>query len=312
MNEIQPKKTRLFLSISFCFFAWTIIELGILLFRTYLQIQADLPNDPSKAKTQFIIHLIFAIIWFFPGILSELSFIRSGYKILKHNPMGVNRACYIISALLALFLVIFTWLVFVITANFNLPGGDNNILNLLLIGWPCVLLSFLLGCIPTKKVKTIINERAEKFLYIGLIVFFISIIAIIVTSILKYYQIKERFFYDPGERANNIALMQTFIAFIIIPILSAELSCIRSIYKLFKYIPQGIVKMCYLISAFLAFITCSFFALLLLGVLFDITTANKIQNDILLLPGIPCLIVSFILGSLPAKKLSRPEDSSLS
>lgn len=304
MNEIQPKRTRLFLSISFCFFAWTIIELGILLFRTYLQIQADLPNDPSKAKTQFIIHLIFAIIWFFPGILSELSFIRSGYKILKHNPMGVNRACCIISALLALFVVIFTWLVFVITANFNLPGGDNNILNLLLNGWPCVLLSFLLGCMPTKKVKTSINERAKKFLYISMIVFFISIIAIIFSSIREYREIKETFANDPQSLVWMLGSIKETFILIFIPYLMVELSFIRSTYKLLKYNPRGIVKGCYLVSSFLSLLACIWIVIIFIGII-DVEALDismKIKDLMLLLPGFPTFIISFILGSLPVKK----------
>ena len=149
--EMRQKKCRWFLLISFVFFAWTAIEFVMLLFKTYLQIQADFPNDPSKVKVQFCIQLIFAIILLVPGIVSELSFIRSSYKMLKHEPKGGIKVCYMISALLALFLVIFLWIILVRIVFFPKPGGENDTMNLLLVtGWPSFLLSFVLGSLPIK------------------------------------------------------------------------------------------------------------------------------------------------------------------
>lgn len=158
--EMRQKRCRLFLLISFLVFSCSIVILVIDGIGTYFQIQDNFADKPFRAKREFLEYAFFTVIILMPGIALELSFIRSVYKMLKHEPVGIVRVCYTISALLALFLVIFLYLIFFRMAFFPKVGGENNTLNLLiLIEWPIFLICFILGSIPIKHSKSRSKRR---------------------------------------------------------------------------------------------------------------------------------------------------------
>ena len=158
--EMRQKRCRLFLLISFLVFLFSILILLTGGIGEYMQIQTDFADNRFRAKQELLANAIFALIILIPGIALELSFIRSVYKMLKHEPKGIIKACYITSALLALFLVVFLCLIFARMAFFPKVGGENNTLDLLiLMGWPSFLLSFILGSIPIKHSKSRSKRR---------------------------------------------------------------------------------------------------------------------------------------------------------
>lgn len=149
------------------------------------------------------------------------------------------------------------------------------------------------------------NKKAKMFLFIGLIVFFISVVAVINFIMSEIILIKETYPNSPNiQRTDDFAILMVIFVFIQIPILFVELSFIRSTYKLLKYNPRGIVKGCYLVSSFLSLFACIWIVLIFIGII-DVGALDisiKIQDLMLFFPGFPTFIISFILGSLPVKK----------
>ena len=147
---MKNRKRLIFLIICLAVFVASVIAVAIY----YCEAVTELNIILSEVTdTQERVGLEEGLIWSFFFTIAvlgaELSFIRSVYKMLKHEPVGIVRVCYTISALLALFLVIFLYLIFFRMAFFPKVGGENNTLNLLvLIEWPSFLLSFILGSIP--------------------------------------------------------------------------------------------------------------------------------------------------------------------
>lgn len=88
------------------------------------------------------------------------------------------------------------------------------------------------------------------------------------------------------------------------PSLLVELSCIRSIYRILKYEPKGIVRICWLLSAVLSFSAFVFQILVFTGVvdLLEGRTNVALLGYSLLLTGIPVAIVSFLLCSIHKKQ----------
>lgn len=147
------------------------------------------------------------------------------------------------------------------------------------------------------------NKKAKMFLFIGLIVFFMSVVAVINSNMSEIILIKETYPNNTSIRyTDDFAFLMMIFVFVHIPILFVELSFIRSTYKLLKYRPKGIIKICYIISSILTFFSCVFFALIFLGAFPELTSLNSDENVIILFSGTPTFIISFILGSLPVKK----------
>lgn len=81
------------------------------------------------------------------------------------------------------------------------------------------------------------------------------------------------------------------------PSLLVELSCIRSVYRILKYEPKGIIRICWLVSAVLSFFAFVFQILVHTGVL-----AYMEYETPLILSEFPVAIVSFLLCSIRKKQ----------
>lgn len=81
------------------------------------------------------------------------------------------------------------------------------------------------------------------------------------------------------------------------PFLLVELSCIRSLYRILKYEPKEIIRICWLFSAVLSFFAFVFQILVHTGVL-----AYMEYETPLILSEFPVAIVSFLLCSIRKKQ----------
>ena len=144
---MKTKKHTIFLLISLAIFSVTAI-IGII----YLcKSKADI-HIVSDTQLRYGLGLS----WFFnllgvAGILgTELSFIRSVYKILKFRPNKWARLCYIISALLAFLILAIFCLIIIDIFDYVSPRGRVYVEYIVLYGFPTVsVLSFILGSMPS-------------------------------------------------------------------------------------------------------------------------------------------------------------------
>ena len=91
--------------------------------------------------------------------------------------------------------------------------------------------------------------------------------------------------------------------FFTVAVLGAELSFIRSVYKMLKHKPRKLVGICYLVSTFLAFLSIAFYCLVVLKVFNFVSASGRdYTGDIYLLTFWPSFLVSFALGSVPVKQ----------
>lgn len=116
--------------------------------------------------TQLRVGLELSLFWsmfFAVGVLgTELSFIRSVYKMLKYKPDKWVRICYIISASLAVLSVAFYCLVALKVFNFVSANGRDYTGDICLFGlWPSFILSFILGSIPIGHTGTIVEHNSN-------------------------------------------------------------------------------------------------------------------------------------------------------
>ena len=91
--------------------------------------------------------------------------------------------------------------------------------------------------------------------------------------------------------------------FFTVPVLGAELSFIRSVYKMLKHKSRKLVGICYGASAVLAFLSVAFYCLVVLKVFnFASSSGRDYTADVYLLTFWPSFLVSFALGSVPVKQ----------
>ena len=147
------------------------------------------------------------------------------------------------------------------------------------------------------------NKKAKIFLCVGLICFLLTTIGVIIDNKLEYDRIQEAYANDWYELKFLNAMMQLILAWVIIPSLLVELSGIRSTYKLLKYKPKGNVKICYLISASLAFFAIAVVLLCYIGGL--IIKVSNFFLSIMVITMWPSFIISFVLGSIPIKRKKK-------
>jgi hypothetical protein len=143
------------------------------------------------------------------------------------------------------------------------------------------------------------NKKAKIFLCIGLICFLLTTIGVIIYNKLEYDRIQEAYTNDWYEIKIQNAMRLLMLCWVIIPGLLVELSGIRSTYKLLKHKPKGNVKICYLISASLAFLAIAVVLLCYIGGL--IIKVSNFFLSIMIITMWPSFIISFILGSIPVK-----------
>ena len=147
------------------------------------------------------------------------------------------------------------------------------------------------------------SRKHIMFLLIGLAVFVISAIM----AVIYYYDDKIEIDCLLSEVPDTqmrfgLELSLFFGVFFTIGALGTELSFIRSVYKILKYKPNKWIRICYIISAFLAFLAGVFYCLATFKI-FNFVSVNghDYTGDIHLFTLWPSFIVSFALGSIPIR-----------
>ena len=151
-------------------------------------------------------------------------------------------------------------------------------------------------------------KKHRLFLWISLAFFALSLVIFLVEMVLSYHEFKTTSStLSPNDLIRfEYAFVLELFAYIMlgIPALLVELSCIRSVYRILKYEPNGTIRICWLISALLSFSAFVFQVLIFTGVL-DFTWDSgsiKLQETVLLLTSLPIIIISFVLGINPKKQ----------
>ena len=148
------RKSRVFLGVSLALFAASVVEVLIRAIREYHVLEAECGNDSRMMLEVQYGTTVAVLVVFVPMFLLELSFIRSCYKLLKNQPHGAAKVCWILSAILAFSMFLLPWLQFHGIVDLNriengIPFDDA----MLLFGFPLLLVSLILGSIPMKEKK---------------------------------------------------------------------------------------------------------------------------------------------------------------
>ena len=152
------------------------------------------------------------------------------------------------------------------------------------------------------------TKKSRLFLWISLALFALSLVVFFAGIALSYYNFKATSStLSPNDLIHfEYVFVLELFAYVLfgIPALLLELCGIRSVYRILKYRPRNTAIICLLISAILSFSAFAFQALMLSGVLNFTTDSGsvKLQEILLLLTGLPVVIVSFVLGSIPIKQ----------
>ena len=147
--------------------------------------------------------------------------------------------------------------------------------------------------------------KKRLFLIISLTILLLYVICVISNEVIELEKTKIE---HPNNEDNIVSLsfviMTAINIFVAFPALLSELSCTRSIYKILKFNPRKPIKICYIISASLAFLAFAFTVLygLKLVTLDWIKPGMNFTFTILVLTMWPSFIISFILGSIPIKR----------
>lgn len=160
---MKNKKHTIFLIICFAIFIASVIAVIVY----FCKAKAELEHKLFEVTdTQFRVGLELSLFWsmfFTVGVLgTELSFIRSVYKMLKYKPNKCVRMCYIISASLAVLSVAFYCLVILKMFNFVSANGHDYIGDICLFTlWPSLIVSFVLGSIPIGHNRDIVDQNSN-------------------------------------------------------------------------------------------------------------------------------------------------------
>ena len=150
---VKRRKHTIFLMISLAVFVVSVIAVTVY----FCEAKAELDLILSEnTDTQFRVGLEESLIWsmfFTVAVLgSELSFIRSVYKMLKHKPRKWVGICYLISASLAVFSIAFFCLAVLEGFHFVSASGRDYTGDIyLLTFWPSFFVSFALGSFPISR-----------------------------------------------------------------------------------------------------------------------------------------------------------------
>ena len=148
------------------------------------------------------------------------------------------------------------------------------------------------------------SRKHKIFLMISLAVFVVSSIAVIIYYCEAVTELK-RILSEVEDTQFRVGLEESLVwsIFFTVPVLGAELSFIRSVYKMLKHKPRKRVGICYLISAFLAFLSVAFYCLVVLKVFNFVSASGRYYaGEVYLLTFWPLFFVSFALGSAPAEQ----------
>ena len=148
------RKSRVFLGVSLVLFVASVVEELIRAIREYHVLEAECGND-SRMMLEIQIGMTGAVVFILvPMFLLELSFIRSCYKLLKNQPHGAAKVCWILSEILAFSMFLLPWLQFHGIVDLNQLKIDIDTYDvMLLFGFPLLLVSLILGSIPMKEKK---------------------------------------------------------------------------------------------------------------------------------------------------------------
>lgn len=160
------KKASVVLWVGLAFFSLSLIIYLVRIASVIDNYHALIPtlssNDQNHFSFAFMIELFAYVFFGAPALLSELSCTRSIYKILRHNPHGGVKVCYIISAVVALAAFIFQCLIFFAIIVIPPLNGSVALLDyvLLFTTWPPFLLSFVLGSVSSKRVGDTVDRNS--------------------------------------------------------------------------------------------------------------------------------------------------------
>ena len=146
------------------------------------------------------------------------------------------------------------------------------------------------------------NKKTKLFLCISLSVVVIYLIAVIVSIFMAYYDVKANYSNDGGLASMELTFVLSIFLFVEFAVLGNALSCIRSVYKMLKHKPYGIIKICYTISSILAFAAFSLACFSALGWIDYVDTSGYDHSStVLIVSEWSIFIISFILGCIPIK-----------
>ena len=148
------------------------------------------------------------------------------------------------------------------------------------------------------------SKKHTIFLIISLAIFMASVIAVIVYFCEAKAELDRILSENTDTQFRAGLAMSLFLSmFFTVAVLGAELSFVRSVYKMLKYKPRNWIGICYLVSAVLAVLSVAFYCLVVLEVFnFASASGRDYTGDVYLLTFWPSFLVSFALGSLPVKQ----------
>ena len=154
------------------------------------------------------------------------------------------------------------------------------------------------------------EKKHKKFLFISLAVVLVSVIVFTVFYFLAKIEADKLMAQDIDTQFRfGLGMSLIFGAIFAVGALGLELTFIRSVYKMLKYKPKGVIRICYVISAFLAFFGFILYLGLVFGIIGYVSPNGRCYTGDMYLLEIPLFIASFILGSLP---LMHNKDNKLS
>ena len=148
------RKSRVFLGVSLVLFVASVVEELIRIIGAYRWCAAEIANDSEMMLTLQVDVTGTVVFMIVPMVLFELSFIRSCYKLLKKQPQGAAKVCWILSAVLEFLMFLLLWLqLHGIVALDQLKTKISFTSALLLFGFPILLVTWIFGSIPMKEKK---------------------------------------------------------------------------------------------------------------------------------------------------------------
>lgn len=158
---MKSKKHTIFLIISLAIFMVSVIAVIVY----FCEAKAALERILSEnTDTQFRVgleeSLILSVFFIIAVLGTEISFIRSIYKMLKYKPNKWNKICYIISAFIAVLAVVFYCLAALKIFEFVGDDGHYYLGDIYLFTlWPSFIVSYILGSIPIRHNRYAIDQN---------------------------------------------------------------------------------------------------------------------------------------------------------
>ena len=150
---MKSKKHVIFLMISIALFVASVIAVIVYFCEAKAELDRILSeNTDTQFRFGLEMSLFFSMFFTIAVLGSELSFVRSVYKMLKHKPRKLVGICYWGSAFFAFLSIAFYCLVVLKVFNFASASGRDYTGDVyLLTFWPWFLISFALGSLPVRQ-----------------------------------------------------------------------------------------------------------------------------------------------------------------